>query len=342
MKNIYICTTPFQVMTCIALNSGKKGDLVVLDKFNSSKELCDKVQQSHVFDSVTLFDDSQMWSGNSKSWVMLRLKTANTYRHCKELVERFFPDIKNYTGIYVSSRQQVNRLLCMYAAEWMPETKINYFDDGLGSYSQSVTKVKGFDKLLRTIFAGKKAANFTYNLHLYAPKIYQAYNGTQEPVEKIVIDQEIRQKISEIFEAGEIKVQKKILFDTIPSVEFQGEGIQIYDELVHKILEQGDVVIKQHPRNKEFKYDAEYMENVNIPFEVLCSTADYSESTFYTSFSTAVFTPKLIYDQEPAIVFLYKIMKPYRRDKAQDCDLLVKCLKEMYREPEKINVLADI
>ncbi|MGI5874421.1 MAG: polysialyltransferase family glycosyltransferase [Bacillota bacterium] len=334
MKNLFVCTTPFQLMTCIALNKNLKGDLVVLDKFNSSQELCERVRHSDVFENVTLFDDSQMWSGNSKSWIVLRLKTANSYRKCKKLIERFFPNIREYTDIFVSSRQQVNRLLCMYVAEWMPKTKIHYFDDGLGSYSQSVTKVKRFDKFLRRILVGRKAANFTYQLHLYAPEMYQAYNGTEENIQKLIVDNETRKEIASIFCVASRSLPKGILFDTIPAAEFYNEGIYIYDELVDKILRQGNIVIKQHPRNKEFKYQAEYIENVSVPFEVMCSEADYSNSVFFTSFSTAVFTPKLIYDQEPMIVFLYKILKEYRRDKNQNCDMLVECLRHMYKNPE--------
>lgn len=336
MKNLFVCTTPFQVMTCIALNKGLVGNLVILDKFNDSQDLCRKVQESNVFQNVRLFDDSQMWSGSSKSWFILRLKTVNAYRNCKGLVEKFFPDIGEYTDIFVSSRQQVNRLICMYAAEWMPKIRIHYFDDGLGSYSKSITEVKKIDKLLRRLFIGNEAANFSYELLLYSPEMYQAYNGTEEKIKKITIDSIRRERLDDIFSVPSQEIPRGIIFDTIPSAEFYDEGVRIYDELVEEILRQGNVVIKQHPRNKIFKYKAKYMESINIPFEVLCNKTDYSSSCFYTSFSTAVFTPKLLYDQEPTIVFLYKILRRYRRDKAQNCDLLVECLRKIYKEPKKI------
>ncbi len=341
MNSIYFCTTPFQILTCLALNKNHSGRLVIIDKFADSKKLCDKIRSLNLFSEVSVFDDSEMWSGNSKSWIGLRLRTVLSYKKCKTLVEHFFPDISTYTDIFVSSRQQVNRLVCMYAAQWLPDVEIHFYDDGLGTYSQSVTKISRLDKLLRWVLVGKKAAGFKYVMHLYSPEIYNAYNGAVNGIEKIAIENDAKRTISRVFDVKARYNYKKILFDTVPTVEFFDEGRPIYTELINLIISRGDVIIKQHPRNKEPRYEAEYFEDISIPFEALCSNTAYDDSVFYTSFSTAVFTPKIIYDQEPTIVFLYGIMKPYRRDTEQNCDLLVDCLKKMYREPEKIVVPKD-
>ena len=347
MNSLFICTTPFQVMNSVVISGSLEGtsSLVILDKFKDSKSLCGHVEAEHVFQETRLFDDSEMWASRNKSWLLQRLSTVYTYTQCKKLVEEFFPDISAYTDIFVSSRAQVNRLLCMYSAQWLQDVRIHYFDDGLGSYSGSIIRVKGADKALRRIFVGKKAVEFTYDLYLYSPELYEAYQEESGlTVHPIRITEKDKARIARIFDCGQEEhlEYKNILFDTIPSDEFTKEGEAVYRETVKKILSLGNIVVKQHPRNREPRYDAPYFQNTAVPFEVYCAENNFDDATFFTSCSTAVFTPKLLYDQEPRIVFLYKAMDEYRKNKSHDCDKLVSCLKDMYRDPEKIKVIEHI
>lgn len=169
-------------------------------------------------------------------------------------------------------------------------------------------------------------------------------SGGDIVVNKITIDSKDKSIINKIFQldADNINRGEDILFDTIPSDEFTPQGIEKYREVVKKIIARGNIVIKQHPRNKEPRYNAPYFENTAIPFEVYCSQKNYEDSLFFTSCSTAVFTPKLIYDQEPSIVFLYKALDEYRKNSNNDCDKLVSSLIKMYRDPSKIMVIKSV
>ena len=346
MKSLFVCTTPFQVMNSVVISHSLEGPstLVILDKFKDSNTLCERVKETEIFEDTRLFDDSAMWASRNRSWLLQRLSTVGTYIRCKSLVEKFFPEISTYTDIFVSSRAQVNRLLCMYAAQWLEDVRIHFFDDGLGSYSGSIIRIKGLDRVLRKTLVGKRAVDFTYDLYLYSPELYKAYQSDPKlTVQQICITEEDKKAISEIFhyeEESGLKCQN-ILFDTIPSDEFTKEGEDVYREIVRRIISLGNVVIKQHPRNREPRYDAPYFENITIPFEVYCANKSFDDATFYTSCSTAVFTPKLLYDQEPRIIFLYKALDDYRKNRNHDCDKLVSCLKKMYRNPEKIIVAGN-
>lgn len=345
MKSLFICTTPFQIMNSVVIANHMNdiSNLVVLDKFKGSEYLCKDVQKCQVFQNVRLFDDSLMWASKNKSWLLQRLSTVWTYVKCKELVEKFFPEIATYTDIFVSSRAQVNRLIYMYVSQWMTDVKIHFFDDGLGSYSGSIIEVSSFDRFLRKTLIGKKAVDFEYDLYLYSPELFRGYQNKDVVINKINIADKDKDVIRKIFHLniGDITRGENILFDTIPTDEFTPQGVIKYRDIVQRIIDRGNIVIKQHPRNNEERYNAPYFENTAIPFEVYCSQKNYDNSIFFTSCSTAVFTPKLIYDQEPSIVFLYKALSEYRKSNNSDCDKLVSCLKRMYKNPSKIMVIHN-
>lgn len=346
MKSLFICTTPFQIMNSVVIanHMDDVSNLVILDKFKGSEHLCKDVQKCRVFHNVCLFDDSLMWASKNKSWLLQRLSTVWTYVRCKKLVEKFFPEISTYTDIFVSSRAQVNRLVYMYVSQWMTDVKIHFFDDGLGSYSGSIIEVSSLDRFLRKTIIGEKAVDFEYDLYLYSPELYRGYHNKDIAINKIDITDKDKDVIRKIFQLniGDITRGENILFDTIPTDEFTPQGVIKYREIVQQIIDRENIVIKQHPRNTEARYNAPYFENTSIPFEVYCSQKNYDNSVFFTSCSTAVFTPKLIYDQEPSIVFLYKALSEYRKSSNSDCDKLVSCLKRMYKNPRKIMVIHNV
>ena len=54
-----------------------------------------------------------------------------------------------------------------------------------------------------------------------------------------------------------------------------------------------------------------------------------------------MFTPKLIFDQEPRLVFTYKVLSSYLYNYKYDENLIVERFKKLYRDDSQIVVLEN-
>ena len=336
-KDLYLCTTPFQIMASVLLSieRGGNGDLIVLSKFSTAETVVKKLRKEGCFSNVLYLDDSTIWASKSKSWIWQRLSTVGTYFKCKKLVKRICPDIDQYTDVFVSSRAQINRLVCMYVAEWQTDSKIHFFDDGLGSYTRGVVDIKKLDYYLRRVIVGKRAASFTYDLYLYSPQMYRyCHPESILKLYKIKSSKNAVNIIENVFYDKDISWGKDefILFDTKYDDEYTKNGIREYQNLVEAILSRHDIIVKKHPRETNRIFKTEYINESGTPFECECWKKDFSKRVFITGFSTAVFTPKIITDQEPTVIILYRLLKKYRRHVSPYDELLINALQHSYND----------
>ena len=80
---------------------------------------------------------------------------------------------------------------------------------------------------------------------------------------------------------------------------------------VGNYIDKCSAIVKSHPRQKEsalreLGYDM--YERYTIPWEVLTFNQDMSEKTLFCIFSTSCVNPKVMFDEEPRIVLLYKLI----------------------------------
>lgn len=71
------------------------------------------------------------------------------------------------------------------------------------------------------------------------------------------------------------------------------------------------VIVKAHPRQKESalrELGYEMYERYVIPWEALCFQQDMEQKTLFCIFSTSCVSPKLMFDQEPRVILLYKLI----------------------------------
>ena len=68
------------------------------------------------------------------------------------------------------------------------------------------------------------------------------------------------------------------------------------------------VAVKLHPSTEGSQYGDEVTTiRTKIPFELFAGSIGIENKMIIALYSTACFTPKQIFDKEPAVVFLYKL-----------------------------------
>lgn len=347
MKNsLFIAATPFQIVVSALVSSYDLGnqhsDLCIVDEFDY-ESIIDDVRMSNVFDNVMGIREQDVWRGNSTNLLMVRLKQLGAYFNCTKIVKKTFSRIMEYTDIYISSRSNVNRLVCMFVAE-NTKASIHYYDDGIAAYTGIATDIKKLDKLLRKIIVGREAANFAYDKYLFCPALYRKLHPeSNENVFQIMFNKNLDALMVMFAYSDNCLIEEPaVLFDTVLDQAFTDEGAALYKQLVKIVMSNIDCIIKKHPREKRNVFKGKYFKRTDIPFEVMCYKQDYSSKILITNFSTAVFMPKILYNQEPRIIFLHKIIGDQRREVTYYDQKIVNYISDMYEDASRIMVPESV
>lgn len=104
-------------------------------------------------------------------------------------------------------------------------------------------------------------------------------------------------------------------------------------------------IVRKHPREKDFDYSGMVIDNQMPMWEMFCLTSLKEDQYLIGVFSTAQITPKILFDKEPNVIFLYKISGMYPNDlyyKVQEIDAFVQSFRNSYREKDKVYIPETI
>ena len=113
--------------------------------------------------------------------------------------------------------------------------------------------------------------------------------------------------------------EKLIILDQPKKELFNEEDIirigNIYNQLAESIGHD-EVIVKKHPRSSAEDYqNIRYFESTGIPFELFCLNINMNDKILVSHSSTAVTTPKILFDQEPTVIVLTKLLDPITGEK---------------------------
>lgn len=323
----YFCTTPYQVMGAlsIAISNNDKGDIYIVPQFIGAKEIASKLQKLGIFNRVKVVDlDTREAQKKYKIKYLRYLRTIKCYCNVDKIVGTFLSSDVIYQKIYISSQAYVGRMACLYYIWHDLGAEIILFDDGEGSYDNKyIIKLKLMDRIAQYLLGGDCISNHISKIMLFNPDIYKKINKTQKVnvIEQINFQQfavSICRNLREIFNVNQKHVikEKVIIIDTIACEALNLKDINhLYDiyKLIYRICGDDNVIIKPHPRNKKFNLFYKYYA-YNIPIEELCLVQDFTDKLMITLSSTAVTVPKLLFNQEPFVILLHKIISPKSGD----------------------------
>lgn len=351
MDSAFFCSTPYQLIAAISIikETKEKADLYILTQFECAEKYARKIKKAKLFSRVRLIDDNYIKSVFIKDKLINRLHLSMilSYVFTDRIVAKLLYENTEYDKIYFSSKAYILRLVEFCYEKKKSAVEKIYFDDGIGTYStfQTINSLRKRDyKIKKLLSPGWKPLKCD-KVFVYSPEVYKSLNrDSSHQVYQIknICNTDI-DFVNKIFDANKgISISESaILLDTIPAEVFNTDDANKYDrfvQLIIHIIGNNNVIIKSHPRDISVRNkDCHYYENNSTPFEVVIANTNIKNKILISYFSTAVITPKLLFDQEPYVILLNNLVS----SKIKVSDEIVKCfdeIKKLYRDKTKFIV----
>lgn len=352
MRQLFICDTPFQVLNALNFfwHSVKKGDaekegigetdLVIVDQFSSAKDIGRRIEESGLFSHVYMVKQDTSYHVKNRQW--RRVRVAVNYLFPRGMVRhhmgmRKIPE-NCYQRIYSSVLQHFTSAML----KLNPGADFYLLDDGTGSYSGSIISqgsalMRVFAKLSGT------GAQTAHPKALYVNNVDMCRSETCDTILPLPKhDAEFIAFVNGIYDVNpdQIYKEKKFIWFTQPS-----EGSEIIygtKEDISDLLRasgQDNILVRLHPRDKETEiYHDLCVDEGKAMWELIIPQCDIEDKVLVALYSTAQFTPKLLYDKEPRLIFLHHLVRGASEEGAQKGDERVANLVQTYRDKEKIMI----
>lgn len=352
IERCVICETPYNIFNAVKyfLGNGLNNstDLYI---GKNLEYLYENLERVAIFKSVTIFVND----------IDLNASKVEKIKHLLSVKKSISDSLplntikKKYHSIYVFSATKFPSEM-IYAN---PEAEVFYIEDGMDSYIGRIWSHRSVSKKRKLInfISGRKIQRLKpQKVLLNEPDLY---DGKQDyivlpiggEISKNALVNETLKKIysykptdfyddKNIFYLGQAFIADRIDED-IGSVE--NEIGKMLAECKQKVL------YRKHPRETSFSSDWAYVDDGTAMWELVCQEHLSDDSVLISPFSTAMLTPKLLYNKEPWLIYTYKLYKNYFvEDNPMTCGLnqgisvMVEQIKKVYSRPEKIICVQNI
>jgi len=348
MKHLFICTTPLQLMTAINLRISELSDdevtLYILDHTHLYKEMYEKISNSELFTSVQILKTRAF----NKHWLQKYKITryvikAFEYLTYGKVASRFVDDRTVYDKFWVSFMDRSSWLIFLAYKKRNGALTLHFFEDGVGSYQLLTVSQNSLDKKLSHLLGVKSVFEEMKTLYLYEPTL--AVNTLYPSIEIRQLPKIKGEKIKNLlnmtfsFEPSDLELLEKryLFFDSpFPSESVHRKQLEIIDFFTKKL---GDsFCVKLHPSTKLKESEQRiHTSDIKTSIEVLCLNRDVSDNVFISVLSTVGVAPKLMFGQEPVVIFLYKIITlDTLKHVGSHIFTFIENFKQTYSNPERI------
>lgn len=338
----FICDTPLQVLNAVAMvasdadGSGENSDLFVYHQFKNSHEIAEQVRKTGLFRNVYDFEPFPPKSGMlSKVTTFVRILNprialARQFRGGERGYEK-----RNYGTLAVSFFTPFSDVVHLT----LDAPRTIQFDDGTSSYITEDLEKRYrswiFEAYNRFIACGKLSYD-PEQMYLSNPDLCLVDAISLKAFQGIGENENLRRIARDIYGYQEsVYQQDSLVYLTQPMGTAEGgqpvlDREQEYLALIRKL----DPIMRIHPRQTEEAFSGFTIDRVGNMWELECAECIGDSNVLIGAFSTAQLIPKMLFDREPTLIFLYQLYGA-RFDQA---DKLVERMKKAYRNPEKVHV----
>lgn len=346
-KSAFLIWTPFHLFGVIHFIVDKKlvgkTDAYIICQFPNADEIVKRVISSGIFSSVKCTHLDRIESAQ-KLWIFIGL-FISPKMYVRHLFGRDIPS-SNYENVYYSAPTRTNDIFVI--ANHSP--KVYGVDDGIGSYLSDVFSVS-LGKKYEFI---KKALHKNYTVqaqYLFMPEFY---NGVQNRTILNLISNNNSYSQASMFAHQIFKVDNVNNYITYhhiylnqPVSDFPDITVQIEEEkTIFNIISSSlnrNLLVRLHPREKHSElYHTCTIDQFNPMWELICSDIIDESYSLIACFSTAQFTPKLLFNKEPVLIFTYPLYTNISNESKTRFSSMVSRLRDIYSHPEKIIVIDKL
>lgn len=346
MRFAFYVDTPLQLMNCVNFvwnnieNTRGNGDLYLLRVHEQYPNVLAVLRQEKLFKNVILCNEY-----SSKDFIHDITRT----------IELLIPEraVKNYTNGGIYQKNYYDAIVASFVAPLVVGMKdLNrnaafwLYDDGAGSYYGNFlsfcgsAKTRFFYKLFKKGVEGIRPERLYINNIALCQTVTDA-NVIQLP--KIKRESSLEEVLARIFGCEEqTTLSKNLIFLSQPFDEIiPHTSKEILNAALDylKLYHYNETIVRKHPREQGQDYRGLDVAKSNPMWELFCMTALSEEQILISFFSTAQLTPKLLFDKEPKLIFLYDMMPTTLGDqRLKEIDAFVRNIRDSYRDKNRIHV----
>lgn len=316
----FACTTSYQLMGAISIvqNEDLIADLYLFGMFNGYEEIARRLATYKIFQNIVSVD-CRRYRSHSLTRGFLQVLNSK-----KEVGSFLQPDI-SYDVFYSSSRAHVKLLMRRELERRNPEMCFVTFEDGLGTYSAQSHELNSsrLRRLMDAVLGWDSFKPSKTIMLVTHPELFELPKRlNMVPIKRmpsVVGTESNRRMFLDVFDAHEEDIIKErvILFDVTRGIYYNDLDVDtnMLDECYQMVVDKfscNNVICKPHPRSiVKTKVAVKEYVKTGIPVEILyAGMPDLEERILIGTFSTALFTPKMMFDKEPTIVCLHKMVWP--------------------------------
>ena len=308
----FFTTVPFTILEAVSYviqNDITDADLYLSCVFKDARETGERIRKSGVFKNVFIVEDVLL------TYPITVEKCVAVVKNCRKIISDM--SSKHYDfAYYNNSGYLVNSIFYTGVYKANKDAKHIFLEHAHYSYLNRYSDKPWYLKPLINL-CGLKCLDGSKldKIYLYEPELSTVkQDAPVERLKKIDAENEtLREKLNDIFgyspQQDEFKNKKIIIMEQGKlKVDFDKEAFwnKVFD-CINKDIS----IIKPHPRQKNSslgKSGIDVCSNTTLPWEIVCLNNDLSNKVQITIFSQACISPKLIFDQEPTVIFLYKLL----------------------------------
>lgn len=339
MRYLYYCNSAYQLVNALNLNWQRRfnnfenikdydSDLIILNAFNGADEACKNLSNTGLFRNVTLIN---------------RVKNSGLLHSVSTLLDIIYPTrYINKAGSFELNEVKNNydylvvpKISRITFSIWLLNKKANIqlYEEGMGSYYGGMHMCFEYNTHQNLYKLLNNGRDFTCyeNIYLNNPELY--LDKDKEKVIKIpTIDNKCLETIKDKL--------SNLLFEN-PNKEIFWIGQYLKDsvnEVMKDSLEdlKENVVFCPHPRFKEENNGYKKLESNKIWELGLLNVDDLDNKCLFSIYSTAVFSPKLLYDKEPYLILTINMLENGEDEHFVTMRKLIESFKKTYRDQDKI------
>lgn len=349
-----VCWTPFQILNAInyKMNYAPKEemDVFVCKKFNSAEEIACRLEKLPYIHKVYLVENLDYDSLNG---IRGKVKILKDLIFPKKTVEKCIGEnikLNKLEYSYILSSGYLNFNILFNNCFNKRGVPSYFFDDGIESYLKTNT-VNTYSNVYKVFskVTGNGGVNLKpRKLYVYAPEFVDSklcYEEILKLPSICQLNQSIKSDLNYVFDYSLVEANYNyLIFDQLGTGDFKNNMLVEIQECVlegiSSIIPSEDLIIKMHPRATKPIYGEQYRTfATTAPWEIFLMNMEVGEKVLISLTSTACLTPRMIFDSEPQVIFLYKL---FGIENSEAIEEFIYRVKNGYNEPSKVQIPENI
>lgn len=305
----FFAATPLQMFNCINIKEThfpkERADIFLMTYATDLSKFSESLKNSGIFENVTILSVPFNKKGRLKFLLSYLFPSGKVKKNLQNNVYdiMFATRIGPAAIYYYSFLHHVNNKI-----------RFEYYEEGIGdywtdAYYLNFNSIKVIEKIGYINPYKEKLS-----MWLYRPE-YTLVNKQCEmhKIDKVSLNNEWTKKMASVFNITKsLPADCKLIYFEQPF--FEQRGITVNDLILLKemepIISKDNIYIKLHPGSLSPKrfIDQGYkiLDFGDIPWEILIAFIELENVILAGISTTAIITPKLIYDMEPRVILLHK------------------------------------